>query len=793
MWKNYFTVALRNMNRRKGYAAINIAGLALGFGVGILFLILGRTLLTYDTFHEDVDDIYQSYLQYGDTWGTFAMWGPLRDAFVDEFPAMQASTRIYTNEQEVHIGEGTNRKRVQEDVNYIDPDFFEVFTFDFVMGDAQTAFSRPDAAILTEETAERFFGTLDPIGQRIELDRQNTLTVTAIVADPPTTSSITFSVLADIEHASRYLRYLGENIGQWNSNFVQTYFRVRPGTDMADLRAQFPAFLNKVQGASYDANNQIRLYPLRDVMDATDNVRTYGVMFLLLAFGILLLAAVNFMNLATARSVERAREVGMRKSLGASRMQVIGQFLSESLIVTFAALLIGLALAQTMVPGFNAVLNGLIEVSLDATDAGLWVWLIGLGVLIAVIAGGYPAFYLSRFRPAEVLRGRLASRPAGVRLRNGLVVLQFALTAFLVVGTIVVDRQVRYIQDESFDFGEEPLLVVPISGYDFETPETGYSRLQALEAALLREPSIASVALASQFPGSGEYWRTAPYYAAEGQRDDDAPRLSEVFMDSTLLATMGMELVEGRLPQSPREAVVTENALETFGWASYEGKQLFNRDEALTVVGVAPDVHFASMYDAIKPAVYRLFDGVFANTPSYNLLAVRASADAAPAVQALSTHWGQLGTQSGLTYLFADQNYAGTYAIERVLSQLITYAAVFAIFISLIGLIGVTSLSVAQRTKEIGVRKVLGASSTGLVMLLSRRFALLVTLSLLIAVPLAYLATQEWLNSFVYRISVGLGTLGIAAFIVLGAALLAVGLQTLRATRMNPVDSLRME
>ncbi|MEM6646756.1 MAG: FtsX-like permease family protein [Bacteroidota bacterium] len=706
---------------------------------------------------------------------------------------MQASTRLYTNEQEIHVGEGTDRLRVQEQVNYIDPDFFEVFTFEFLVGDAQTAFSRPDAAILTEQTAERFFGDTDPIGQRIELDRQNTLTVTAVVADPPTTSSITFTVLADIQHGSRYLRFLDDNLDQWNSNFVSTYFRVRPGTNMADLRAQFPAFLNKVQGASYDANNRILLYPLRDVMDVTENVRTYGAIFLLLAFGILLLAAVNFMNLATARSVERAREVGMRKSLGASRMQVIGQFLSESLIVTFSALLIGLALAQMMAPGFNMVLGGLLEVSLDVNDFGLWAWLIGLGILIAVIAGGYPAFYLSRFRPAEVLRGRLASRPAGVRMRNGLVVLQFALTAFLVVGTIVVDRQVQYIEDESFDFGEQPLLIVPIGGYDFDDPEVGYSRLQALQTALNREPSIASTALASQFPGGGGYWRTSPYLADAAQRDEDAARVTEVFMDSTLLSTMGLELTEGRMPQSPREAVVTPKMVETFGWATYEGKQLFNRGEVLTVVGVAPDIHFASMYNAIKPMVYRLFDGTFDVLPAYQLMAVRASADAASAVSALSTHWGDLGTRTGFTYLFADQNYAGTYAIERTLSELITYAAVFAIFISLIGLIGVTSLSVAQRTKEIGVRKVLGASSSGLVMLLSRRFALLVTLSLLIAVPLAYLATQEWLNGFVYRISVGLGTLGIAAFLVLGAALLAVGLQTLKATRMNPVDSLRME
>jgi putative ABC transport system permease protein len=643
--------------------------------------------------------------------------------------------------------------------------------------------------------ARKLFGDADPMGRTIVLDGQAPLLVTGILADPPSTSSLRFGLVASLEHARQYSGTVRALSDDWNLNYLSTYVRLRPDADVDALEAQLPAFLSRYRAETARPDFRLRLDPLvrvsdtmlAQMLDVPLGMRTFALVFTLLALGILGLACINFTNLATARSMDRAREIGMRKVLGAHRGMIAGQFLSESVLVALLALVLGVGIAQLLLPGFNQLLGDFVVLDFQLGPA-FWISVVGLGVAVGLLAGAYPAFFLGRFQPMTTLKGRLSSRPSGTRLRNGLVVLQFALTAFLIVGTVVMNRQMQFVDAEGFDFGTRPILAVPISEFAFDDAEAGYERLQTFSQELERHPEVAATTLSSSAPGA-EYWQSLDVAATADS--DDPVSMHYTLSDSSFFSTYGIALIEGRRPARPDEVVLNETAMQALGWTTARQQTVHVDGTALTVVGVAEDVHFASLRQPIRPEIYL---SLAARPTAYQYLTLRAAGtESAPVLARLSTLWPMLDADQGLRYVFADDHYRQQHNIERTLTRIVTLAALFALAIALIGLVGITSLSVAQRTKEIGMRKVLGASVAQVAMLLARRFALLVLIAVAVATPLAVLATEQWLSGFAYRIDLSVGTFLGAGALLLTVALLTVSIHTVRAALADPVRSLRYE
>ncbi len=789
MLKNYVTTALRNLRRHPGYAAINIAGLALGFGVSVLLLTVAWAVLTLDRFHERADDLYTAVIDM-DFWSTSATWAPLKEALEDEFPSVVASARLYNEGHQVYVppasnlGDTENGQFFQENVLYTDPSFFEVFSFELLRGDETAALARPDAVLLTEATARKYFGNTDPIGRTVLLNGQDPLVVTGILKAPPPNSSIRYSAVASFQHATMYSGKISAISDDWNLNYVFTYLRLRPDTDVADLQAYLPTFLAKYRAETNTSDFRMKLVPMAEV----NREPVYAWTAILLALGILLLAGINFTNLATARSMDRAREIGMRKVLGAHRWSVAGQFLSESVLVTLVALLLGLGLTQALLPSFNQILNGMLVMDVNFQHPVVWIGLLALGLLVGIGAGAYPAFFLARFRPTETLKGRLSSRPQGKRLRNGLVVVQFVLTAGLLAGTVVMNQQMQYVAGQTLDLGDQPRLVVPISEYAFDDAAQGYERLRTLVQELQRNAEVASATLSSAAPG-GEYWQSLDFGLTP--ETDQPVSMHFNLADEAFLETYGIRLLDGRIPRQRGEVVLNETALAALGERAGIGQTVYQGGQPLTIVGVAQDIHFASLKQQIRPEAYLPLE---AAPTEYQYLTVRAAGTSAiPVINQLNALWPTLNAKQGLTYVFASDYYARAHQLEQSLTRILTLAAAFALLIALTGLVGITSLSVAQRTKEIGVRKVLGASAAQVALLLARRFAVLVLIAIVLASPVAFVAVQTWLQGFVYRIALGPSVFVWTGVVLLSVAMLTIVLQTIRAALADPVKSLRYE
>jgi len=799
MLRNYLRTALRGVRRHPGYAALNVTGLALGFGVSLLLLTLAWTVVSFDRFHEDAEHIHLAVIDM-QAWSTTSTWAPLSEALVQDVPAVAASTRLYDEQHQVQAAaagavEVAERPTFQETITYTDPSFFDVFSFDLVRGDPATALQRPDAVLPTESMARKLFGDMDPMGRTVLLDGQAPLLVTGILADPPSTSSLRFELVASFEHARQYSGTVRALSDDWNLNYLSTYVRLRPDADADALEAQLPAVLSRYRKETAQPDFRLRLDPLVRVsdtmlaqtLDVPLGMRTFALVFTLLALGILGLACINFTNLATARSMDRAREIGMRKVLGAHRGMIAGQFLSESVLVALLALVLGVGLAQLLLPGFNQFLGGLVVLDFQLGSA-FWISVVGLGVAVGVLAGAYPAFFLGRFQPTTTLKGRLSSRPSGTRLRNGLVVLQFALTAFLIVGTVVMNRQMQFVDAKGFDFGTRPILAVPISEFAFDDAEGGYERLQTFQQEMERHPEVAKTALSSSAPGA-EYWQSLDVAATAGS--DDPVAMHYTLSDSSFFSTYGIALVEGRRPAHPDEVVLNETAIQALSWTAARQQTVYVGGTALTVVGVAEDVHFASLRERIRPEIYL---SLSTRPTEYEYLTLRAAGtEAAPVLARLSTLWPMLDADQGLRYVFADDNYRQQHNIERALTRVVTLAALFALVIALIGLVGITSLSVAQRTQEIGIRKALGASLGRLVVNLSKEFVALVGVAIVVAAPVAYWAMSQWLQGFAYRIDLGAGVFLLAGGLAFTVALMTVSVQALRAAQTDPVKALRSE
>jgi len=667
-----------------------------------------------------------------------------------------------------------------------------------IKGSPKAALKTPYSVVLTEKTAEKYFGDEDPVGKMLRFNNQDDFAVTGVVKNVPQNSHFTFNMLCSFETLYARDRETWENWFNWN---LYAYLLLPENYDYCQLERKFPAFLEKHIGTelrSFGGKVNYFLQPLTSIhlysnleFDIAKNRSIlYVYIFAAIALFILCIACINFMNLATARSANRAKEVGMRKVVGAKRKELIRQFLGESLIYSFISLMIALVLVELALPFFKSI-SGIDLRTSYAQLTWLIPSLIGLILFVGVVAGSYPALFLSRFQPASVLKGSLKAGTANSRFRSLLVVAQFVISISLIIGTAIILSQLKYMRNKSLGFDKEKVLVVHIMDDSIR------QSLDSIRAELKRIPGVLYFTASSAVPG--EYPDYLPCIP-EGYSEKQTQIMERINVDHDFIPTLGMEIAAGRnfsteFKTDREEAlIINETAAKKFGWENPIGKTISSPGEhpleweKRRIIGVVKDFHLASLHKAIAP----LF---ISNTPGYlNSIAIRIRPENSKhTISLLREKWREIDPDRPLDYYFLDDSLDRQYQAEERLSDIVASFAVLAIFIACLGLFGMASFTAEQRTKEIGIRKVLGASVPGVVTLLSKDFLKIVVIANVIAWPMAYFVMKKWLQGFAYRTNIELGVFILTGFLALAIALITVSYQAIRAALANPVDSLRYE
>lgn len=799
MFKNYLKIALRNLRRHKGYTFINIAGLTVGMSCCALMLLFIRHELSYDRFHSKANRIYRMLMSNehdGNRHVGSVMAAPIGPALAEEFPEIRQAVRLQSpyNSTTVKYAE---RQFYEKELYFADSNILAVFDFPLQQGDATTALQNLQSVVLSQDAVRKYFGDENPLGKILQIERgAGEFQVTGVLQEIPSNSHVRPDFLIPFGNLP------ARQLGNWWMFSYPTYVLLNNEAAGANVIAKLPEFVKKHYsgGPPGFAKLTLNMQPLVDIHLRSDfnnntgklSAMTYIYLFAALAVLIIGIACINFMNLATARSQHRSREVGVRKVIGGMRQQLILQFLAESVVLAFFAVIGAAVLLEFFLPVFNE----LAQKKLQIDYASEWSWLAGfmaLALTVGIAAGSYPAFFLSRFQPVDVLKGGSRTGTSGSRLRQLLVIGQFVISIVLILCTFIVNNQIEFIRNKRLGFDKEQVVIVPLRG------EYAQNNWPVLKNELLRHPEFMQVSASSALPANEGWWLT-------GARRGDAETQHEIYshqIDYDFFATLGIELAAGRLlsPAFPSDSaqafVLNEAAVKELGWASsaaaigqnfiWLGAGLEN-PKAGTVVGVVKDFHFRPLYEEIAPAVFHLMPW-----GSEWLVARVRPNNMEQALAILKTEWQTFNPSQPMEFSFLDAQVEAQYGAETRLLKIFGIFSAFAIFVSCLGLFGLASFTTEQRTKEIGIRKVLGASVSNIILMLSSGFTRLVLIAFFIAAPLAGWAMSQWLQNFAYRQPLGLGVFIGAGLLALGIAWLTVSYQSLKAAVANPVEALRYE
>jgi len=789
MLKNYLKIALRNLMKYKLNSFINIFGLGIGFAAAILIYMFAHGALTYDAFHKNARSIYLVYKERMTPTGTQITrdtWLPMASALQADYPAIVNAARLWDENNWVEVGE----QRFQEEIIYADPSLFKMFTFPLAQGDAATIFSDLHAAVISKEIARKYFGDQEAIGKHITIGYDTDYVIRGVVEDIPRNSQIQINLLVPVESSPNY----EENKNEWGRSWLSTFIQLSPEATPADLEAQFPNFVAKIWDEELNKSMKLKLTLLLNLYNEITGANTYAYILLGVALITLIIAAINFMNLATARSLDRAREIGMRKVLGALRLELIKQFFHESFLMVLLALALGLCLLEIILPWFNAFYDLQLRTDYLQNPQNL-LGLLALAATVSLLSGFYPAVVLSRYQPGEALKGRLKSKPAGLRLRYGLVIVQFGLAIVLMIGAGVMWQQIQYMKNANLHFDKENIVAIPVQVSDFRNPEEARVRLETFRNEVRQHSGVQLVASSIQVPGR---WPNSFTFAYPTDRDESQRlRVRRALVDANFFPTYGMKFVEGRnfAEQSATDAqqslILNEAALRDLGWSSAIGRQIRIGETVYNVIGVIKDYHFSSLADAVAPVLHFYRPS---NSDAHRVISVKLKAgNVAAALDYIRDKWRALDPVRPFDFFFVDGNLNQLYQNETRLSTATSAFTILAILIACLGLFGLSSLMVAQRTKEIGIRKTLGASIASIVFLVTKIFNKLVLAAFALACPLAYFASKTWLQNFAYRVDVGWWVFILAGGLALLIALLTVCTQAIKAALANPVEALRYE
>lgn len=785
MLRNYFRVAIRNFRRRKGLAFINVFGLAVGIAACLLIGLYVRDELSYDRFHADADRTYRVLRQFDLpalhlTIGTTP--SALAPALESSAPSVELAVRVGTGSPVVTRGD---QEYVESRFLYADDGFLDLFSREILRGSAEL--DRPNTLLVTEAIASKYFADENPVGKSLRVGSTD-MEVTGIMAEPAGNSHLRFDFLSSLVIPPDQL--------DWGRNNHNTYVRLAEGTPTESATQQVAATIAANSPGRPDEGNAFvpHLQPIAGIhlgqgvsVDIASEGRILFVyLFAALAVFIVVLACINFMNLATARSSERAREIGMRKALGAERSQLAGQFLAEAVLTSAFALLIALLLCRLTLPSLNQLAGK--SMSMDVIYAGPQILtLVALVLAVGFIAGSYPAFLLSRFRPIDIMKRGVGAPGAGVahgdRLRKALVVFQFTVSIALIAGTAIVLQQLGFVTSAGLGFEADDVLVVGQAGY-LGNQRTAFEQ----EAAQLA--GVEQVASAYSVPGSffiNSMWQST-------DAESEAHNLDYSFVDPGYVEALGIEMATGRsfsraFPTDSTAVMLSEAAALDFGWTPEEaiGKQITQGSIPATVVGVMKPFHYESLHAEIYPLA------LFMTRRGVRYTAIRLAQDGQSAtIAALGATWERF-SDLPFSYSFLADDLTAQYTAERRMSRIFALFSALAIVIACLGLFGLAAFTAEKRTREIGIRKVLGATTGGIVALLSRDFARLVLVAFVIATPVAWYGMNRWLDDFAYRIEVPWTAFVMAGLIALAVALLTVGYHAARAAIVDPVNSLRYE
>lgn len=792
MFKNYFKIAFRNLWRHRTFSFINIMGLAVGMTACFLIFLYVTFELSYDVFNSKANRIYRVVSDIKTPTEVINASGPswaVPPFAKNEFPEIESFVRVANDNVLVRKG---NIKFQEENVSWVDSAVFHVFDFKLVKGDPKTALKDQFSVVFSETTAKKYFGKTDPIGQTVLLTGDAIPSkVTGVMKDIPENSQIKADMFVSMSSIKRFNASLDS---QWGNYGASAYFLLKHGTNAKAVEKKFPAFLEARNGEEMKRSQMyptLFLEPLRDVyLRSTRNGSKTGnitnvYIFSIIAIFILLIACINFINLTTARAAERAREVGIRKVAGAEKFQLTQQFIGESVILCLISFIITVTLSALLIPLFNQLAGKTISTGLFYNLRFIPL-LFFAAVAIGLIAGIYPALVLSSYKPIVVLKGRFTSGTRGIILRKGLVIAQFTISIALIIATIVVYTQMKFMRTQDLGFSKDQMMVIDTNGDPAK---------KAFQESLSDLPGVKSTSTAGSVPGGGN---PAAYSQIENVKGDlQIANLDLYFVDFDYMRQYNMKMVAGRAfsrdfqTDTTQAMVLNEAAIKMFGYRSPQqaiGKRFKQWGREGKIIGVVKDFHFMALQQDIKPLSMRI------EPNACNLVSVNVSSAHLPAtITAIENKWKRIIPDRPFSYYFLDEFFDRQYRGEVRFGNLFLNFAILAIFISCLGLLGLASYSTIQRTKEIGIRKVLGATVMNVVGLLSKDFLKLVGLAFVVAAPVAGYSMYKWLQNFAYRIPLGWHAFALGGLLAVLIAFVTVSFQAIRAAVANPVKSLRTE
>jgi putative ABC transport system permease protein len=810
MFKNYIKTAVRSLYKNKGFTAINILGLALGLATCLLIVFYVVDELSYDRYNTKADRIYRvnEDLKLGENNLQYAVaMAPLAKTLKAEYPYVEDATRI-KSAGTTHVKKG-NGNIVENKVGFVDANIFNVFTLPMISGDPKTALLEPNTVVITESTAKKYFNTTNAVDKTIVFNDKENFKVTGVIKDLPKQSHFNFDFFVSLES------FPDSHSNAWLRSDYNTYVLLKDAKDHNKLAASFPAFLQKFTGAQMQSelglniaqfekggsHFRLNLTALTDIHLTSSRIGELGpnsttqyvYIFSAIAIFILLIACVNFMNLSTARSSNRAREVGVRKVLGSSRKHLIFQFLAESILITLVATLIAILAATILLPLFNQLSGKEIVLTVD-TFKWLVPALLAIVLVIGSLAGSYPAFFLSAFQPIDVLKGKLSAGFKGGGLRSFLVVFQFFVSILLIIGTLVIHNQLNFIQTKNLGYNRNQVLVVKNS-------EELKQQANVFKQELAELPGVKEATMTGFLPTNG--WRHTNIYYKDATYDQKKSLFPQSWqIDADYIPTMDMKIAAGRnfskeMQTDSSAIIVNEAAAKFLGFADPVGKTIYqslggNRKggpnvKECHIVGVVKDFHFNSLREKIEPIVLTYGQNAGA-------LAIRVSTANITALMAqVKDKWNSLSPGVQIDYSFMDQDFDASYRSEQRIGTIFIIFTSLAIIIACLGLFGLAAYAAEQRTKEIGIRKVLGADVSVIVGMLSKDFIKLVCIAIILASPIAWFVMTKWLQDFAYRITIQWWVIAAAGAGALVIAFVTISFQSVKAALANPVDSLKNE
>ncbi|MFC2165046.1 ABC transporter permease [Acidobacteriota bacterium] len=810
MFKNYLKLALRSIQKHKGFSFINIAGLTVGLACSICIAVYVRHELSFDKHHENAHRIYRVCPQFGPGGETSIAWTspPMAQAMLEDFPEVEKAIRFdpWPSNDLVRYGE---KSFLEKRIKYADDGIFDVFTIPFLLGDPETALIDPHTIVITQGVALKYFGTENPLGKSLRfVDRKKDFKVTGVVENCPDASHLQYDMIASLASTRLSLS------NRWMSHCYFTYVCLSEGIKPSQLEEKFPDFVLRHYGPQFLADTGVRfeehikdkenyfvyiLQPLPDIhlnTQINDNLSIKGnpvaiYAFFIIAVFILLIACINFMNLSTARFTQRSKEVGLRKVLGSSRKQLIWQFLGESVFMSLVALAFSLVIVQIVMPVFGRLADRQLALNY-VQDVYLLPALICVALFVGILAGSYPAFFLSSFQPARAIKGAIHKRGKGhLNLRRALVILQFGITFAVFFGTLVISHQLRFFRQKNLGFDKDQIVVI------HRANDLG-SQAESFKQELLRHPQIKTISHTETLPG--RHYNPNSHHL-EGRPSTETPVLWTMYADSDYVELLGLETATGRyfsreIPTDMTSAVViNETAVKELGLNDPIGKRFdkefggAKKGEYVTIIGVVKDYHFLSLHHDILPMLIRPL-----SADVWRYTSIKVGPERIPETLALiESAWRKFAGGQPFEYSFLDDDFDSLYKSEKRAGQLFSLFSFLAIFVACLGLFGLVSFAAEQRTKEIGIRKVLGASVSRIILLLSREVILLVFVASLIAAPLGFLAMRKWLENFAYRIDLSPSLFMVTAMITLSIAVLSVSYRAIKAACANPADAIRNE